>query len=96
MEFPEDELENTGASAEQREGSAADQGLTDDKINDILDKYDGFEELLAPLADDLDKFKPEDYWFLEAMLMHGIMEIYKPYFFLRLLNQNLKIKFVLF
>ncbi|MEM9834981.1 MAG: hypothetical protein AAF828_00680 [Bacteroidota bacterium] len=33
--------------------------LSPAEIQDQLDRYDGFEELLAPLADNLDKFSPE-------------------------------------
>ncbi len=61
--FPEEELEqnvNNQAERENVQGQEAiEQSLSSSDIQDVLDKYDGFEELLAPLADNLKKFSPD-------------------------------------
>ncbi|MGB0424294.1 MAG: hypothetical protein ACPGED_08225, partial [Flavobacteriales bacterium] len=61
MEFPEENIEQEGAALEQREkqGQAAAAQISEDEIADALERYDGFEELLGPLADNLEKFSPE-------------------------------------
>jgi len=33
--------------------------ISQEEINDLLDRYDGFESLLAPLAEELKRFSPE-------------------------------------
>jgi len=61
-QFPEDELEQTSANLEERENiqeqTTATKTLSSDDIHDLLDRFDGFEELLAPLADNLKSFSP--------------------------------------
>lgn len=59
MDFPEEELEQSGSSVGQRESVQETTSISEDEIQNILDKYDGFDELLAPLADDLGKFSPD-------------------------------------
>jgi len=61
MQFPEEELEQTAGSHEEQERvqqQKVAEALSADEIQDLLDRYDGFEELLAPLADNLKVFSP--------------------------------------
>lgn len=63
MQFPEEELEETTDAQEARENIQEQsvpqaETLSEDEIQDRLDQYDGFEELLAPLADSLKVFAP--------------------------------------
>ncbi len=62
MQFPEDELEQTSGIREKQEQIRGDKvqtdALTGDEVQARLDRYDGFEELLAPLADNLKFFSP--------------------------------------
>ena len=61
MQFPEDELEQTSEVQEEQERikeKSAAATLTENEIQNLLDRYDGFEELLAPLADNLKTFTP--------------------------------------
>jgi len=52
--------QNNVQQPQERESTAAvSTQLSEQEIQDHLDKYDGFEELLAPLADDLKIFSPE-------------------------------------
>lgn len=55
MEESEKAMEQASAQS-QEQGS---QEISLDQIHDQLLRFDGFEELLAPLAEDLDKFSPE-------------------------------------
>lgn len=57
MEESEKAMQQSAAEAQHRE--QAGQELSLDEIHDILYRFDGFDELLAPLAEDLDKFSPE-------------------------------------
>lgn len=59
MDFAEElneSLEGAVQQDKQRELPAVEMSM--DEASDILDRYDGFEELLGSLADDLDKFSP--------------------------------------
>ena len=61
MNIPEEELEQTSGAPEEQysqERAVEREVLSDDEIQDLLDRYDGFEELLAPLADNLKVFSP--------------------------------------
>ncbi|MEM1119670.1 MAG: hypothetical protein AAGJ18_04435, partial [Bacteroidota bacterium] len=51
-------LKQNSFQQEVREQSQA-PTFSPDEIQDYLDRYDGFEELLAPLADNLERFSPE-------------------------------------
>jgi hypothetical protein len=60
MEFPEENLEAQGAGLESQEKQAgAATSIPAEEAFDRLEKFDGFEELLGPLADNLVKFSPE-------------------------------------
>jgi len=63
MATPEDALDqNTNAQEAQNkspERKAAVQELSQSDIQNALDRYDGFDELLAPLADNLKRFSPD-------------------------------------
>lgn len=59
MEFPDDALDQNVGAAEGQEKEVVGQEISADEIQDRLDRYDGFEELLAPLADNLNKFSPD-------------------------------------
>jgi len=56
---PENELQQESASEEQRSKQQETAQLDYSEIEGILEKYDGFEELLGPLADNLEKFSPD-------------------------------------
>lgn len=60
MDFPDDALEQNAAASEEktkvRAKTAVSDELSQEEIQNRLDRYDGFEELLTPLADDLKKF----------------------------------------
>lgn len=60
MLFPEDHLEEQSSGVQEEREHAQEQSttLSEDDIQDMLDRYDGFEELLAPLADNLKVFAP--------------------------------------
>ena len=62
MMLPEEETDQTANAAVSREqehkSAPAAEQLSNDQIQDLLDRYDGFEELLAPLADNLNRFGP--------------------------------------
>lgn len=53
----QENLEQQNINAPQ-EREAPMPELSPEEIHDRLDRYDGFEELLAPLADNLDRFAP--------------------------------------
>ncbi len=61
MEFPEENLEaqSAGLESQERQAEGAAASISEDEIQDRLERYDGFEELLGPLADNLAKFSPE-------------------------------------
>ncbi len=56
-DFPNDESQQESASAPSQERDAV--KIDAQEINNLLDKFDGFEALLGPLADNLEKFSPE-------------------------------------
>ena len=61
--FPEDALDQESEGAQQREQvreveSQDTARMSEAELQDALDKYDGFEELLVPLADDLKRLSP--------------------------------------
>lgn len=58
-DFPEDELQQGAESSQAREHTKEAAGLDESRVNDLLDRFDGFEELLGPLADNLEKFAPD-------------------------------------
>lgn len=63
MQFPDENLEQNVNTSEEREAvqerAESPSGLSSDDIQQRLDRYDGFEELLGPLADNLNKFSPD-------------------------------------
>ncbi len=58
MENNEENLNPIQNEAQQQVAKEAPE-LTQEEIIDHIDRYDGFEELLAPLADNLDRFAPD-------------------------------------
>jgi len=58
-----EELEQNVSQQEAKERTQAKPaevaGLSEQEINDRLDRFDGFEELLAPLAENLNRFAPD-------------------------------------
>lgn len=56
---PENDLQQESASQEQRSREQGTSQLDYNEIEHILERYDGFEELLGPLADNLEKFSPD-------------------------------------
>lgn len=61
MEFPEKNIQQESSAPDQQEREKASETSTvsSDDINNILDRFDGFSELLGPLAENLEKFSPE-------------------------------------
>ena len=63
MQIPDDALDQNVDSAEGQENvqekQVSGQELSQDEIQNRLDRYDGFEELLGPLAENLNKFSPD-------------------------------------
>jgi len=63
MEFPDENLEQNVNTSEEREAvqerAVSAPSLSQEDIQDRLDRYDGFDELLGPLAENLNKFSPE-------------------------------------
>lgn len=59
MDFAEELNENlAGAGQQEQHKERVPVDMPMEEAMDLLDRFDGFEELLAPLADDLDKFSP--------------------------------------
>ena len=53
----QDQLQSNPQETLQKEQAIK---LSPEAIKDVLDKYDGFDELLSPLADNLDRFSPKN------------------------------------
>jgi hypothetical protein len=62
MEIPEENIQQESQSSAQpeREASGQSGSMSQEEAFDLLYRYDGFEELIGPLAENLEKFSPEN------------------------------------